>query len=155
MEVGLGEQTPTYSGGLGVLAGDTLKAAADAGLPMVAVTLLHRQGYFHQHLDGAGRQTEDPDCWNVAEHLREMEPRVVVELEGKTVTLRCWLHEVEGVLGARIPVFFLDAELADNEEAFRERDSATLLRGPGRLRRGDAPRDRSQWIVLQHRAHDQ
>jgi starch phosphorylase len=52
MEVGLDPAMPTYSGGLGVLAGDTLSAAADLAIPMVGVTLLHRKGYFHQHLDG-------------------------------------------------------------------------------------------------------
>ena len=45
---------PTYSGGLGILAGDTFSAAADLGLPMIGVTLLHRQGYFRQHLDFTG-----------------------------------------------------------------------------------------------------
>jgi starch phosphorylase len=120
MEVGLSEEMPTYSGGLGVLAGDTLRAAADAGLPMVAVTLLYRKGYFHQRLDEEGRQTEEPDSWNVSDYLREMEPRVVVELEGKTVTLRCWLRELQGVLGVKIPVYFLDSHLEENDEAFRD-----------------------------------
>ena len=54
MEVGLSGEMPTYSGGLGVLAGDTLSAAADLKLPLVAVTLLHRKGYFRQILDSAG-----------------------------------------------------------------------------------------------------
>jgi len=55
MEIGLVTEMPTYSGGLGVLAGDTVRAAADLKVPMVAVTLLHRKGYFYQRLDGAGR----------------------------------------------------------------------------------------------------
>ena len=57
MEIGLEASIPTYSGGLGVLAGDTLRAAADMGLPMVAVTLLHRKGYFRQRLDDQGNQS--------------------------------------------------------------------------------------------------
>jgi starch phosphorylase len=60
MEVGLDSSMPTYSGGLGVLAGDTLRAAADLGLPMIGVTLLHRKGYFRQSLDAGGNQTESP-----------------------------------------------------------------------------------------------
>ena len=60
MEICLEQTIPTYSGGLGVLAGDTLRAAADLSLPMVAVTLVHRQGYFDQHLDATGVQTETP-----------------------------------------------------------------------------------------------
>ena len=54
MEIGLESKTPTYSGGLGMLAGDTIRSAADMGIPLVAVTLLHRKGYFTQHLDAGG-----------------------------------------------------------------------------------------------------
>jgi starch phosphorylase len=119
MEIGLTEEMPTYSGGLGVLAGDTLRAAADWGLPLAAVTLLHRKGYFRQRLDSEGRQTEEPDGWNVEEHLEEMTPRVQVEVEGKLVILRCWRRVLEGVLGATIPVYFLDSDLPENGEAER------------------------------------
>jgi starch phosphorylase len=114
MEIGLSEEMPTYSGGLGVLAGDTVRAAADWGLPLVAVTLLHRKGYFRQHLDSRGEQTEEPDSWNVEEQLEEMAPRVSIELEGSAVAIRCWRKIVEGVLGATVPVFFLDADLPEN-----------------------------------------
>ena len=61
MEIALDPSIPTYSGGLGILAGDTLRSAADAELPMVAVTLVYRKGYFRQHLDERGNQTEEPD----------------------------------------------------------------------------------------------
>ena len=64
MEICLEQAIPTYSGGLGVLAGDTLRSAADLGVPLVAVTLLHRKGYFEQHLDSSGQQTETPVHWN-------------------------------------------------------------------------------------------
>ena len=60
MEVGLDPHVPTYAGGLGVLAGDMVRAAADLGLPLVAVTLLHRHGYFRQRLDQRGGQSEKP-----------------------------------------------------------------------------------------------
>jgi starch phosphorylase len=63
MEVGLEPEMPTYSGGLGILAGDTLRAAADLGIPMVRVTLQHRKGYFRQHLDKNGNQSESPVDW--------------------------------------------------------------------------------------------
>jgi starch phosphorylase len=119
MEIGLSDEMPTYSGGLGVLAGDTLKAAADWGLPLVAITLLYRTGYFRQHLDASGDQTEEPDGWNVEEHLEPMKPRVQVELEGKPVALRCWRKEVRGVLGDAVPVYFLDSDLPENDEAVR------------------------------------
>jgi starch phosphorylase len=119
MEIGLTEEMPTYSGGLGVLAGDTLRAAADWGLPLAAVTLLHRKGYFRQRLDSNGQQTEEPDGWKVEEHLEEMTPRVQVEVEGKPVILRCWRRVLEGVLGATIPVYFLDGDLPENGESQR------------------------------------
>ena len=54
MEVGLETNIPTYSGGLGVLAGDTIRSAAELNVPVAAVTLLHREGYFYQRLDGNG-----------------------------------------------------------------------------------------------------
>ncbi|HLE69763.1 MAG TPA: alpha-glucan family phosphorylase [Vicinamibacteria bacterium] len=119
MEIGLTEEMPTYSGGLGVLAGDTLRAAADWGLPLAAVTLLHRKGYFRQRLDSEGSQTEEPDGWKVEDHLEEMTPRVQVEVEGKPVILRCWRRVLEGVLGASIPVYFLDSDLLENGESQR------------------------------------
>jgi starch phosphorylase len=71
MEVGLEPATPTYSGGLGVLAGDTLHSAADLGVPMVGVSLLHRKGYFRQHLDARGKPTESPASWSEEELLEE------------------------------------------------------------------------------------
>ncbi len=119
MEIGLAAEMPTYAGGLGVLAGDTLRAAADWGLPLAAVTLLHRKGYFRQRLDSDGVQTEEPDGWKVEDHLEEMTPRVQVEVSGKPVVLRCWRRSIEGVLGATIPVYFLDSDLAENGEPER------------------------------------
>ncbi|TDI41684.1 MAG: alpha-glucan family phosphorylase [Acidobacteria bacterium] len=119
MEIGLRADMATYSGGLGVLAGDTLRAAADLGLPLVAVTLVYRRGYFRQHLDAVGAQTESPDSWNVADGLREMDPRVDVEIEGKTVRLRAWLQEIVGVLGQKVTVYFLDSDLEENDPASR------------------------------------
>lgn len=119
MEIGLNEEMPTYAGGLGVLAGDTLRAAADWGLSLVAVTLVHRKGYFRQHLDAKGTQTEEPDSWSPERHLRELEPRVDVEVGNKRVRLRAWSKEIEGVLGDVVPVIFLDADLEANDARAR------------------------------------
>ena len=71
MEIALEAGLPTYSGGLGVLAGDTIRSAADLKVPMVAVTLLHRKGYFYQRLDASGWQTEEPAEWVVQDFLEE------------------------------------------------------------------------------------
>jgi len=119
MEIGLDVEIPTYSGGLGILAGDTIRAAADLQVPMVAVTLLHRKGYFYQRLDATGWQREEPVDWIVEDHLVEMPQRVTVTLEGRTVQLRCWKYEVRGAGGAVVPVYFLDANLPDNGDADR------------------------------------
>lgn len=119
MEIGLSENMPTYSGGLGVLAGDTLRAAADWGLPLVAVTLVHRKGYFRQRLDRDGNQTEEADSWHPEEFLRELGARVDVELVNRPVRLRAWYNVVEGVLGHVVPVIFLDSDLEDNTEEDR------------------------------------
>lgn len=81
MEIGLASGLPTYSGGLGVLAGDTIRAAADLEVPLVAMTLLHRKGYFHQRLDSSGWQSEEPVEWVVEDFLAEVPPRVAVPIE--------------------------------------------------------------------------
>jgi glucan phosphorylase len=93
MEIGLDTAIPTYSGGLGVLAGDTLRAAADLGLPMVAVTLLHRHGYFHQRLDAAGNQSESPVVWVPEEVLEPLLPRVTITIEGRSVQVCAWRYD--------------------------------------------------------------
>ncbi len=116
MEIALEPAMPTYSGGLGMLAGDTIRSAADLKLPMVAVTLLHRQGYFTQKLDANGWQTETPGSWDVAKFCHELLPRVQVGIEGRTVHLRAWQHTVKGTSGHEVPVILLDADLPENSE---------------------------------------
>ena len=88
MEVGLEPDIPTYSGGLGILAGDTLRSAADLGVPMVGITLLHRKGYFRQELDNQGNQIEHPDIWNPEAILEPLEARVTLTIEGRQVQVR-------------------------------------------------------------------
>lgn len=114
MEIGLDEAIPTYAGGLGILAGDTVRSAADQGMSMVVLTLLHRKGYFQQHLDANGWQSEEDVSWQVSEKLQEMEPRCTIEIEGREVQLRAWRYEVKGVGNDVVPVFFLDTDLEAN-----------------------------------------
>jgi starch phosphorylase len=120
MEIGLEPAMPTYAGGLGILAGDTVRSAADLRLPMVAVSLLHRKGYFHQRLDRHGRQSEEPVQWVVEDFLEEVGARVAVNLEGRDVLLRSWKYEVQGISGNVLPVYFLDTDLPENSDADRE-----------------------------------
>jgi len=114
MEVGLNPAMPTYSGGLGMLAGDTLRAAADLGVHMVGVTLLHRKGYFRQHLDAQGNQTESPAIWSPEQFLEPLTPRASVTIEERKVQIRAWSYVVHGVIGHTVPVFFLDTALPEN-----------------------------------------
>ena len=116
MEIALEPGIPTYSGGLGVLAGDTIRAAADRGLPMVAVTLLYRKGYFYQCLDADGWQSEQPAKWVPEDFLEELPERVSVTIEGRPVHLRGWRYDLKGVTGAVVPVYLLDSDLDENTD---------------------------------------
>ena len=114
MEIGVDASVPTYAGGLGVLAGDVVRAAADANLPLVGVTLLHRKGYFHQRLDGTGRQREEQTAWAVASYLEPLAPRVTVRISGRDVTVRAWHRQITGISGALVHVYFLDTDVEGN-----------------------------------------
>jgi starch phosphorylase len=116
MEVGLEPDLPTYSGGLGVLAGDTLRAAADLGVPMVGVTLAHRKGYFHQHLDARGNQSEEAAARSQEGRLEAVPARVAVTVEGRPVQVRAWRYPVRGVGGWVVPVYLLDTDVDGNSE---------------------------------------
>ncbi|MGH9520939.1 MAG: alpha-glucan family phosphorylase, partial [Terriglobales bacterium] len=114
MEIALDPDIPTYSGGLGVLAGDTLRSFADLGVPVVAVTLLYRKGYFRQQLDPAGNQSEQPVYWDPAKLLEEMPGRAQVMVEGRPVEVRAWKYTVRGISGDTVPVYLLDTDLPEN-----------------------------------------
>src|SRR6266699_4066873 len=107
MEIALENAMPTYSGGLGVLAGDTIRAAADLRLPMVAVSLLYRKGYFTQRLADDGSQTEEPVGCRMEDFLQEEPARASLPLENRRAELRCWKYDVKGVRGFEVPVYFL------------------------------------------------
>jgi starch phosphorylase len=114
MEIALSKALPTYSGGLGVLAGDTLRSAADTGASMVAVSLVHRRGYFQQHLDATGQQTESDVVWD-PETLPPAGRLIHLKLQGREITLRAWRFDVIGVSGHVIPVFLLDSDIEGND----------------------------------------
>jgi glycogen phosphorylase len=116
MEICLEQGIPTYSGGLGVLAGDTLRSAADLKLPMVGVTLLHRKGYFRQQIDAQGNQTEGPVEWRPEEILQEVPERATVKIDGRDVRVRAWRYSIRGATGHEVPVLLLDTALPENSE---------------------------------------
>src|SRR5277367_286741 len=119
MEIALESAMPSYSGGLGVLAGDTIRAAAYLRLPMVAVSLLYRKGFFEQRLAEDGSQSEEAVEWKVEDFLKEEAARASVSIEGRKVELRCWRYEATGVRGYAVPIYFLDADLPENAEVDR------------------------------------
>ena len=115
MEVALASGMPTYSGGLGVLAGDTLRSCADLKLPLVAVSLLYRQGYFHQLLDEGGNQSEQAVQWDPTRFARPLPGAVEVALEGRTVRIHAWQCDIVGNSGHLVPLVLLDTDVEGND----------------------------------------
>lgn len=116
MEIAVDPRLPTYAGGLGILAGDTLRSAADLAVPMAGVTLLHRHGYFHQQLDANGQQSDLPEVWRPEDVLQRLEPTVTLGLGGHPVKIRAWCYWITGRAGYKVPVYFLDTNVSDNAE---------------------------------------
>jgi glycogen phosphorylase len=140
MEIALEPALPTYAGGLGILAGDTLRSAADMGLPMGAVTLLYRNGYFEQHLDANGNQSETASEWEPEKLLQPLQLRATITLEGEKVAIRAWQYTIRGCTGHLVPVYFLDTALPENSPFIQ-----TLT---GRLYVGDEHYRLCQEVVL-------
>lgn len=119
MEIGIDTRLPTYSGGLGVLAGDTLKSFADLGLPVVAVSLVYHKGYFRQSIGADGKQVESSVEWQPATQLEKLPNTITMTLEGRSLRIEAWLYRLVGVSGATVPVIFLDASAAANDSYHR------------------------------------
>lgn len=116
MEIGIDERIPSYSGGLGVLAGDTIKSCADLNLPLVGITLLSEKGYFYQKIDDEGNQYEVPMQFNPEDFLILLPKKTSVDIEGRKVHLRAWLYEYHGINDYIIPVLFLDSNVDGNDD---------------------------------------
>ncbi len=114
MEIGVKNDIPTYSGGLGILAGDTIKSAADLNLPLVAVTLITHKGYFTQEIDANGWQKEKPVIWDPAHDMTLLPQKAKVQIEGRDVYIQSWLYTVVSPTGGKVPILFLDTDLPDN-----------------------------------------
>ncbi|HEX2494741.1 MAG TPA: alpha-glucan family phosphorylase, partial [Steroidobacter sp.] len=120
MEIALRAEIPTYAGGLGVLAGDTMRSAADLELPLVAVTLISRAGYFRQEIDAEGRQLERPASWRPEDWAKPLDAKIAVQIEGRPVWITAWLYVLDSDLGGREPVLLLDTDLPENRADDRE-----------------------------------
>jgi starch phosphorylase len=114
MEIAIDPLLPTYSGGLGVLAGDTIRAAADLAIPMVAITLIHRKGYVRQSINAHGEQVEAPEQWDPEAHLQRCAPIVEVPLRDRLIRVQAWKRIERGVSGHEVPILFLDTDVPEN-----------------------------------------
>ena len=119
MEIALRPEIHTYSGGLGILAGDTARSCADLELPVVFVTLISREGYLRQEIDPGGRQIDHPDPWDPAAWTTPLDAMVAVRIEGRPVWIRPWLYVLTCPLGHQVPVLLLDTNLDQNDTADR------------------------------------
>lgn len=120
MEIAIVDEIPTFSGGLGVLAGDYLRSMADLEMPLVAVTLMYRGGFFRQEIDAGGHQLEFPVEWNPEEHLERLDTTITVELAGRSVEVGVWRYLLAGCSGAMVPIYLLDTDVGANAPLDRE-----------------------------------
>lgn len=120
MEIALRPEIHTYSGGLGVLAGDTARSCADLALSVVFVSLVSRAGYLRQEIDRHGRQMDLPDPWEPLEWTQPLDAMVAVSIEGRTVWIRPWLYSLSCPLGPSVPVLLLDTDLDQNDPRDRQ-----------------------------------
>lgn len=114
MEIGLLGKIPTYSGGLGVLAGDFLRSAADVDIPLIGISLIYKKGYFKQRIDNEGNQVEENENWNPSDYMIKLPNKIKVKIRGREVSVCCWLYKLMGINGNILPVIFLDTDLSEN-----------------------------------------
>jgi starch phosphorylase len=120
MEVGIKNEIPTYSGGLGVLAGDTIRSSADLRVPLVAVTLASRKGYLKQKLTEDGQQLEYPDEWDPSRFMDLASAESNVRIEGRNVKINAWLYDYQSLNGGVVPIIFLDTDVEGNSAEDRK-----------------------------------
>ncbi len=120
MEIGLMNEIPTYSGGLGVLAGDTIRSSADLKLPLVAVTLVSKKGYFRQEITKEGKQIEHPVEWEPSKIMELLPTEVKVQIQKREVRIKAWLYNAQSLTGGVVPILFLDTDVEENFPEDRE-----------------------------------
>lgn len=115
MEFGIRAEMKSYAGGLGILAGDTIKTAADMGLNFVGVTLLYKKGYFRQVINDQGIQLEEPDVWDHTKYLTNTEKIIEIKLKNESIFAEIWKYDVEGITGHKVPLYFLNTDIEKNQ----------------------------------------
>jgi starch phosphorylase len=118
MEIGVDAKLPTCCGGLGVLAGDTIKGAAELNFPLVGVSLRHHKGYFEQEIENY-HQKEVLKRSNPFGVLRKRDEKVKVEIEGRDVIIGAEEYIIKNGHGNKIPIYFLDTKLDENKKEDR------------------------------------
>jgi starch phosphorylase len=114
MEVGIKSEIPTYSGGLGVLAGDTIRSSADLRIPLVAVTLVNKKGYLRQKITEEGKQLELPEDWDPSKFMDLLPADVTTRIGGRDVKIKAWLYDQQSLTGGVVPILFLDTDVEGN-----------------------------------------
>lgn len=120
MEIGLFSDVSTYSGGLGILGGDTIRSAADLNIPMVALTLVSKKGYFKQVITPDGKQIELPDEWDPSKRMSLLPAEVKVKIEGRSVGVKAWMYDYQSPTGGIVSILFLDTDFEGNNKDDRE-----------------------------------
>ena len=115
MEIGINSNMPTYSGGLGVLAGDVIRSSADLRIPLIAVTLVSKKGYLKQKMTPDGWQLEFPEVWEPAQFMKLLPQTITVKIHGKDVKVGAWVYEQNSLTGGTIPVLFLTTDIEGND----------------------------------------
>ena len=116
MEIAVNKDMPTYSGGLGVLAGDVIRSSADLRLPLVAITLISKKGFLKQKITLDGQQLEFPEEWDPSKFMKLLPQTVSVKISGREVTVGAWVYEQESLIGGTIPVLFLTSDIDGNSQ---------------------------------------
>ena len=119
MEIGINTDVPTYSGGLGVLAGDVIRSSADLRIPLVAVTLISKKGYLKQKITPDGWQIESPEEWDPSKFMKLLPETAIVKIAGRDVKIGVWTYEQESQTGGTIPVLFLTTDVEGNSQEDR------------------------------------
>ena len=120
MEIALDPRIPTYSGGLGILAGDILRSSADLELPVVGITLAYTAGYFHQRISPDGIQYEKTVSWEPALELKRISREIDLMLAGRKVRIGAWLYTIVGCTGHTVPVYLLTTDMEGNHDSMRK-----------------------------------
>ncbi len=132
MEIGLESKMPTYAGGLGMLAADLMRSCADLNVDAAGMTICWKHGYLRQHINPDGSQSYEEISWNKEDFLRKLEQKVTVTIEGREVTVGCWVYDLKSG-DHTVPIYFLDTDCLENSA--EDRDITDQLYGDGEITR--------------------